>query len=271
MSFSVLMSVYHKEEPEYLAIAIDSVFDQSLQPDELILVEDGKLTDGLYQVIEEKQRLYPGLKRVQLQENQQLGRALQAGLEQVSNDLVARMDSDDIAVHERFEIQYQHMKEHPKTAVVGGYIEEFDDEGTWNKVREVPLGEQAIRKYIRYRNPVNHVTVMFRKKAVMQAGGYQHFPFLEDYYLWNRMYAQGARLDNIPQILVKVRTSRNMFKRRGGFWYCTNYLKFRKIQRKLGITNGIEFLVGCMLSIAISLQPGWLRKWVYSALLRRER
>lgn len=269
MSFSVLMSVYGKEQPEYLAVALDSVFDQSLQPDELILVEDGKLTERLYKVIEEKQRLYSGLKCVRLEENRQLGRALQAGLEQVSNELVARMDSDDIAVYDRFEVQYQYMQEHPQTDVVGGYIEEFDDEGTWKKVREVPMGEQAIRKYMRYRNPLNHVTVMFRKHAVMQAGGYEHFPFLEDYYLWNRMYAQGARLDNMSRIFVKVRTSGNMFKRRGGFKYCTRYLKFRKIQRDLGITNGIEFVIGCILSIGLSLQPGWLRKWVYSAFLRR--
>ena len=164
MPFSVLMSVYAKEQPEYLSIALDSVFDQSLPPDEVILIEDGRLTKELYSVIEEKQRLYQNLKVIQLEENHQLGRALAKGLEYVSHDLVARMDSDDIAVRERFEIQYQYMVDHPQIAIVGGYIKEFNDEGTWDKIRQVPLEGKEIRRYMRYRNPLNHVTVMFRNR-----------------------------------------------------------------------------------------------------------
>jgi len=269
MAFSVLMSVYAREHPEYLGAALDSVMDQTMKPDEIVLVEDGKLTEELYQIIREKQKLYPCLKPVQLEENQQLGRALAIGLSHVSNELVARMDSDDISVRERFELQYQYMQDHPKTALVGGYIQEFDDQGSWDKIRQVPLDEKEIHRYMRYRNPLNHVTVMFRKEAILSAGNYQHFPYLEDYYLWNRLYANGAKLANIPKVLVKVRTSPNMFKRRGGFSYCAGYLRFRRIQKKLNITNTREYLLGCILSIAITLQPGWLRKWVYSAVLRR--
>ncbi len=269
MSFSVLMSVYAKEQPAYLSLALESVFRQSLPPDEVILVEDGKLTEGLYEVIRKQQMLHPELKAVQLEENQQLGRALRIGLGYASHELVARMDADDIAVGERFEVQCRYMDSHPEVAAVGGYIQEFDDSGTWEKVKEMPLGEEEIRHYMRYRNPLNHMTVMFRKKAVIQAGNYEHFPFLEDYYLWCRMYAQGAKLANLPDVLVCARTSGSMFQRRGGFAYCRRYLKFRGIQRKLGITNRWEYLVGCALSIAISLQPGWLRKRVYGLLLRR--
>lgn len=270
MSFSVLISVYAKERPEYLSAALDSVFDQSLPPDEVVLVEDGRLTKELYGVIKQKQKLYPNLKIVQLEKNQQLGRALAKGLEVVNHELVARMDSDDIAVRERFEMQYQYMVNNPQIAVVGGYIKEFNDQGTWNKIKQVPLEEKDIYQYMRYRNPLNHVTVMFRKHAVMQAGGYQHYPFLEDYYLWNRMYAHGARMANIPKVLVKVRTSADMFKRRGGLRYCAWYLKFRKVQNKLGITNKREYFIGCVLSLAISLLPGWLRKWIYNFVLRRK-
>ena len=268
MPFSVLMSVYAKENPQYLKEALDSVFSQSLPPDEVVLVEDGRLTEGLYAEIRSQQRLHPQLKTVELEENQQLGRALGIGLGQVSHPLVARMDSDDIAVLERFAVQYRYMMEHPEVSAVGGYIQEFDDAGTWKKVKEMPLGKE-IDHYIRYRNPLNHMTVMFRRDAVMQAGNYQHFPFLEDYFLWSRMYAQGAKLANIPQVLVHARTSGNLFRRRGGAAYCRRYLKFRRIQRELGITNRRQFLKGCLLSIAISLQPGWLRKRVYGVLLRK--
>ncbi len=269
MAFSVLMSVYAKEQPEYLAAALGSVWDQSLPPDEVILVEDGGLTTELYQVIEEGKKAHPCLKTVRLVKNQQLGRALAIGLEQASYELVARMDSDDIALSDRFEAQYRYMLDNPEVAVVGGYIEEFNDEGTWKKVKEMPLGQREIHQYMRYRNPLNHMTVMFRKEAVLQAGNYRHFPFLEDYYLWNRMYANGAVIHNLPQVLVKARTSPNMFRRRGGISYCMQYLKLRKIQKELKITNRREFLKGCALSMAISLQPGWLRKRVYHAVLRK--
>ena len=269
MSFSVLMSVYAKEQPKYLSLALESVFGQSLPPDEVILVEDGKLTEGLYGVIEQQQKLHPELRAVQLEENKQLGRALGIGLGYVSLDLVARMDSDDIAVRERFEIQCGYMESHPEVAAVGGYIREFDDSGNWAKVKEMPLGDLEIEKYMRYRNPLNHMTVMFRKEAVMQAGNYRHFPFLEDYYLWARMCARGAKLANIPKVLVQARVSGNLFQRRGGLAYCRRYLKFRGIQRELGLTGLREYLVGCVLSIAISLQPSWLRKRVYGLILRK--
>ena len=181
MKFSVLLSVYRKEQPAYLRQSLDSIFTQTLQPAEVVLVKDGPLTDALDEVAEEYCRKYPVLKVVPLSENQGLGRALNEGLKYCSYDLVARMDTDDVAKPERFEKQIAVFCAHPEMDVVGAWIDEF--EGSIENVisvRVLPLEDSEIRRFARKRNPVNHPVVMFRKSAVLVAGGYQHFPLFED-------------------------------------------------------------------------------------------
>ena len=182
MKFSVLLSVYRKEQPAYLRQSLDSIFTQTLQPAEVVLVKDGPLTDALDEVAEEYCRKYPVLKVVPLSENQGLGRALNEGLKYCSYDLVARMDTDDVAKPERFEKQIAVFCAHPEMDVVGAWIDEF--EGSIENVisvRVLPLEHSEIRRFARKRNPVNHPVVMFRKSAVLVAGGYQHFPLFEEY------------------------------------------------------------------------------------------
>lgn len=287
MGFSVLMSVYKKEKPEYLREALESVINQTLPPDEIVLVEDGPLTAELDKVVDDieallrqkaemtqhgqsyKERL-PQLKVVKLKQNQQLGRALAEGLKHCTNELVARMDTDDIAVSDRFEVQYRYMEEHPEIAVSGGLMEEFDPaDESYRKVKNMPTSKENIKSYSRYRNPVNHMTVMFRKAKVEEAGGYRHFPFLEDYDLWTRMQAKGSEFANIDKVFVRARTERDIYKRRGGRKYCRQYLELRKQQRQLGLLNIKEYTVAIVLTIGMTLQPSWLRKLVYQRTLRK--
>ena len=287
MGFSVLMSVYKKEKPEYLREALESVINQTLPPDEIVLVEDGPLTAELDKVVDDieallrqkaemtqhgqsyKERL-PQLKVVKLEQNQQLGRALAEGLKHCTNELVARMDTDDIAVSDRFEVQYRYMAEHPEIAVSGGLMEEFDPaDKSYRKVKNMPTSKENIKSYSRYRNPVNHMTVMFRKAKVEAAGGYRHFPFLEDYDLWIRMQAKGCEFANIDKVFVRARTERDIYKRRGGRKYCRQYLELRKQQRQLGLLNIKEYTVAIVLTIGMTLQPSWLRKLVYQRALRK--
>ena len=287
MGFSVLMSVYKKEKPEYLREALESVINQTLPPDEIVLVEDGPLTAELDKVVDDieallrqkaemtqhgqsyKERL-PQLKVVKLEQNQQLGRALAEGLKHCTNELVARMDTDDIAVSDRFEVQYRYMEEHPEIAVSGGLMEEFDPaDESYRKVKNMPTSKENIKSYSRYRNPVNHMTVMFRKAKVEAAGGYRHFPFLEDYDLWIRMQAKGCEFANIDKVFVRARTERDIYKRRGGRKYCRQYLELRKQQRQLGLLNIKEYTVAIVLTIGMTLQPSWLRKLVYQRALRK--
>lgn len=271
MGFSVLLSVYYKEKPEYLRASLMSILEQTLLPDEIVLVKDGPLTESLDKVISEMAEKYPIIKVCALDKNVQLGRALSFGVEVCKYELIARMDTDDIAVNNRFEMQYQYMLEHPEIAVSGGFIEEFNDNSAETTIKKMPIDDKQIHKYMRYRNPLNHMTVMFRKSAVLNAGNYQHFPFLEDYHLWNRVYANGGKLSNIPEVLVRARTSDAMYERRGGIKYGNQYLKLRKMQHQLKITNMMEYVIGCILSLAISFQSGAVRKLIYVNILRKNR
>ena len=269
MAFSVLMSVYEKEKPEYLRESLESVFTQTLPADEVILIEDGVLTPELYEVIKFYQEKYIQLKTYQFEKNVKLGNALRKGVELCQNELVARMDTDDIALPNRFEMQYNFMQEHSEVSVCGGYIEEFDDDGNIQQLKVMPRTQKEIIKYARLRNPVNHMTVMFRKGEVLKAGNYMDFPFLEDYYLWIRMLGKGAVFQNIPKVLVKARTNPQFYQRRGGRAYCKQYLKLRREQKRLHLLKSWEYVVSCVLTIVMTRQPGRLRKGVYQRILRR--
>jgi len=284
--FSVLMSVYKKEKPQYLREALESVINQSLQPDEIVLVEDGLLTDELENIVKQFEDKINGgsnqsedeklgqpflkLKVIRLPQNRKLGLALAEGLRYCTNELVARMDTDDIAEPDRFEIQYRYMSEHQEIAVSGGLMEEFDPaDADYRKIKNMPTEKVAIARYSRYRNPVNHMTIMFRKTKVEEAGGYRHYPHLEDYDLWTRMLAKGFEFSNIDRVFVKARTEKNIYKRRGGMEYCKQYLALRKQQKKLGLLTWGEYIVAVILTIGMTLQPSWMRKLVYQKALRR--
>lgn len=182
--FSVLLSLYIKEQPSYLKQSLDSLFSQSLLPSEIVLVKDGPLTVELDTIVSDYERRYPILKVIALAQNQGLGRSLNEGLKHCSYDLVARMDTDDIAKPNRFEEQVGIFNEFPEIDVCSAWVEEFIESPHYPvSVKKIPEKHVDIAIYARSRNPVNHPVVMFRKKAVLKAGRYQHFPLFEDYYL----------------------------------------------------------------------------------------
>ena len=176
MKFSVLLSVYYKEKPNCLKESLSSIFNQRCLPTEVVLVEDGPLTCELNNVISEF--LDKGLKIeiVRLAKNQGLGKALNEGLKHCSYDLVARMDTDDIAKPDRFERQIIAFRDHPELEVVGAWIDEFEgDVSNVISVRKLPENHSEIYQFAKKRNPINHPVVMFRKKAVLSVGGVSAF------------------------------------------------------------------------------------------------
>lgn len=269
MGYSVLMSVYQKEKPEYLAQALSSVVKQTRVPEEIVLMEDGPLTAELESVIESYRKEYPQLVTFRFTENVQLGRALAKGVELCSNELIARMDTDDIAVEDRFEQQCRYMEEHPEVAACGGWLEEFNDAGTYSKVKRMPEEGSALLHYAKYRNPLNHMTVMFRRSKVLEAGNYMHFPLLEDYALWNRMLAGGGQFYNLPRVLVRMRTNDGVYDRRGGRKYFVQYKKLRREQKELGLLNMLEYWFALVLTAGMTLQPTFVRKLMYRRVLRK--
>lgn len=266
---SVLMSVYKKEKPEYLKAAMDSILAQTYPVDEIMLIEDGPLTKELYALIEEYQKKASHLRIFAFEENQQLGRALAKGVELCRNELVARMDTDDIAMPKRIEKQVAYMQAHPEVHVLGGSIREFNDEGTTDRVKYMPKTQEEIVEYVKVRNPLNHMTVMFRRSAILEAGNYQHFPYLEDYSLWSRMLSKGYQIRNMEDILVRARTSMALVRRRSGWSYFMDFARLRKFQHKLGLTSRLEYLKSMAGTFVVLMMPGAVKELAYKKVLRK--
>ena len=209
VKFSVLLSIYYKEKPEYFRECMESIYSQTVLPDEIVLVEDGRLTDELYEAIRDYECRPSEINfvTVKLEKNSGLGLALAEGIKHCSNELVARMDTDDICVPDRFERQLDAFSENPGFDIIGGYISEFsDDMHNIISERTVPLGNYVIKQYQRKRDAFNHMTVMYKRSAVLAAGNYQDCLLMEDSLLWANMIRNHCRMANIGETLVYART-----------------------------------------------------------------
>ena len=272
LKFSVLMSVYKNDKEEYLKKSIDSIINQTLKPNEIILVVDGPVPENIENLISEYEKNINFLKVIHLKENVGLGNALNIGLDNCSYDIVARMDSDDISVNNRFEKQIVEFEKDSTLSIVGGYISEFIDNPEESiGIREVPLNYEEISDFIKNRNPFNHMTVMFNKKGILEAGNYLDFYLLEDYYLWIRMFLKGMKMKNIDSILVNARVGADMYKRRGGWKY---YKSCRKLQKYLLYNKLITFpkyLKNIIVRFVMQvLMPNSMRGLIYKKIARRK-
>lgn len=267
-NFSVLLSLYFKEDPTYLRQSLESIFNQTLQPSEVVLVKDGELTPALENVINEFVEEQTTLKIVPLISNLGLGRALNEGLKYCTYDLVARMDTDDISRSDRFQRQVNFMMKHPEISVLSGWIEEFEGEISRVKtVRKLPETSEELFQYGKKRCPMNHPCVMYRKKDVLKAGGYRKFP--EDYYLWGYMLNAGYKFYNLQEPLLFFRFSSDMFKRRGGLKYALAEFRLQKEFLCIGYVNFNLFLRNITIRFIIRMMPNYLREFVYKRLLRK--
>lgn len=272
MQYSVLMSVYRKESSDFLKSAIESVLQQTVKTDDFLIVWDGKLTLELENLLEEYQRNYSDIIRfLKIETNVGLGEALRRGVLECRNSLIARMDSDDIAVPERMEWQLEAFRKRHDLALCGGQIEEFSiNSDLPEKRRIVPCKHEDILIYAKERNPMNHMTVMFYKEAVLEAGNYLRMDFAEDYYLWVRMLVKGFFVQNLPQVLVKARVGNGMYCRRGGLHYAINITRLMNKFFQIGFLKRSEFLRNILIRIFVSLMPSKLRKIVYQKKLRKD-
>lgn len=268
--YSVLMSVYWKENPVWLKKALDSVLYQTVCPTEIVLVKDGSLTAELDSVIDIYRNKCNNLIVVALDRNRGLGLALQEGLNHCSNELIARMDSDDISVPERCEKQLIAFEQNPRLDIVGCWENEFLDNSEENifSCHRVPETHQEIRKYMRRRCALLHPTVMFKKEAVLRAGNYQHRLLFEDYDLFVRMLQTGAVAYNIQESLYYLRVNSKLFERRGGFRYAKALFKFRYGMWQSGFSSLLDFVVSGFGQFFVCMLPNKMRKTFYKLFLR---
>ena len=270
--FSVLVSVYKNDAPPFFSCAMDSILNQTLSPAEIVLVRDGEVPDELQQTIDSYCRKYPELIRyIPLEVNGGLGNALRIGVERAKYDLIARMDSDDVALPNRFELQAKAFEEHLEVGIIGGQITEFiDAEENIVSRRVVPTGHEEIVEYCKTRSPMNHMTVMFRKSAVLGAGNYMDLYFAEDYYLWCRMLANGCRFLNLSEVLVNVRVGAAMYRRRGGWKYFRSLRTIEKFKLRLSLIERACYIKNVFIRFVQCLfLPSWLRELVYKKIARK--
>ncbi len=270
MKFSVSMSVYNGDNAEHFKTALDSVFNQTASPDEVVLVVDGPVNENIDTVIANFQNTYETFKIIRLPQNMGHGEARRTGLKACSNNLVAIMDADDICVPDRFEKQLKAFKENAELAIIGGQINEFvDTPDNVVGIRNVPLCDLEIKDYMKKRCPMNQVTVMFKKDIVDLAGGYLDWYCDEDYYLWIRLAKSDAVFQNLPEILVNVRVGRDMYKRRGGIKYFKSEAKLQKYMLENKIIGFLRYFINVSERLILQvLMPDNLRGIVFKLLAR---
>jgi len=272
MNYSVLMSVYYKEKPEYLTQSMNSMFEQSVPTDDFVLVCDGPLNAELDAVIKDMCDRYPNvLNVVRLEENVGLGKALQIGVLECRHEIIARMDSDDISRKHRCETELKYLEQHPEVAIVGTIIEEFT--GSVDHIsarRVVPEDHDDIISFAKKRNPFNHPSVMYRKQAVLSAGNYQDVRYMQDYYLWFALLSKGFIGHNIQEALVWMRADANLFKRRSGKLYIEIQLNLFKRMRECGFITYPQYIKTCFIRTCSGMAPNWIREFMFKRILRKK-
>ena len=264
---TVLISVYIKCDAELFERALASVYANTLLPDEVLIVADGPLSDGVNAVLERYGR-ERGTRVLRLPVNRGLARALNVGLGQVRTTWVARADQDDINLPRRFELLAQMVARIGRVDIIGGNILEVDNEGRALAQRHVPETHAEIVRYARRRSPFNHMTVVFRRDSVAAAGGYPEI-MTQDYGLWAAMLGRGQVAANLQEILVHATTGSDMYRRRAGLKYARSEIEMQRLLVHHGLKSPVAGVLDGAVRAAVFLLPNWMRALVYERLLRK--
>jgi glycosyltransferase involved in cell wall biosynthesis len=271
-TFSVTISVYKNDTPDHFSLAMNSIIEQTFPPNEIVLTIDGPISASLSDIISKYEKELCNLKIIRIPENKGQGIAHQIGVINCSHELIAIMDSDDIAVKDRFEKQIKCFEENPDIDILGGFIAEFiDDRDNIISIRSVPLEDNLIKKYLKRRCPFNQMTVMVRKNSVLNAGNYQDWYFEEDYYLWCRMFLNGCKFKNIPNILVYVRVGKAMYNRRGGWKYFKSEIKLQRFMLDNKIIIQFEYIINVVIRFVVQIiMPNTIRGLFFRYFFRNK-
>ena len=270
IKYSVLMAVYKSENAVNFDAAIESMLKQTIAPSDFVIVCDGPLNDELNEVITHYEKAEHSIFNiVRLSNNEGLGNALNIGLSLCKYDFVLRMDSDDIAINNRAEIELKALEE--GYDIVGGYVAEFED-GNEDKIigiRKVPLNQKDIYMFVKKRTPFNHPSVAYKKEFIISSGNYSKLRKSQDWELWVRCICNNAKVKNFDHIFIKMRSGKQLRKRRGGKLYmqCQTYIL--KEMKSLNMISGcayhrLKFSYKCY-----SIMPIWL-KTIFTKLFLRK-
>ncbi|MCL2019661.1 MAG: glycosyltransferase [Oscillospiraceae bacterium] len=269
--YSVLMSVYIRDNPEWLKTAIDSMLGQTFPPNEFIIVKDGEITEELNKVLTDYEHLYPGLfKIIGFEENRGVGQALGFGAKNCTFEYIAKMDADDYCVPERIEKQVSVFRSNPRLGAAGCLVYEFigDIENITSCVM-LPENHADIVKFAKKRCPIRHSALLIKKEALLDSGSYGDIRVGEDYDIIVKMLMHGYEIFNIQEFLVYMRINPEFFKRRGGIRYLKNIFKLKNSFKKIGFFSTFDFLRSFIPHAVVCLLPNFARDFIYRKLLRK--
>lgn len=264
--FSALGSVYKGDKAKYLKPALDSLLNQTSKANEIILVQDGPVSKEIEDLIIIYKKFLP-LNVIKIKKNVGLGKALNIGLSNCSNEIIARFDSDDINRLYRFELQLEKINSDKNIDMVAGHISEFKLKiGDIDSIRKSALDQDELKRIIFWKNPINHVTVMFKKSAILDAGGYKDHLYMEDYNLWIRMFSNLCKIKIINKILVDVRIGDKMINRRRGLAYVKSEFKLMKVKLKYLKSNYVSIVLSFCFRFISRLMPLFILSIIYKQL-----
>lgn len=267
--YSILMTVYRGDKPSYVETSIKSVLNQTHQSNDIVIVEDGPLSEELEALVSSFENTRSEINVVRLPNNVGLGKALNEGLPVCKNELIARMDSDDISMPERFEKQVKAFEDDPTLDIVGCPVKEFV--GSSDNVvgkRDVPLDNESIHKYVRRRDPFNHPTVMYRKSKVMKYGPYGDYRKNQDTDLWIKLLSNGCKAINIDEYLLLFRFDEGTYKKRKSWTNTKTLINIRWKAFKDKNCSLLDFFVVAGAQLAIYVMPSGLQRFIYQHILR---
>lgn len=270
MNYSVLLTVYRSDNPEYFRMSLESMLNQTAPSNDIVVVKDGPVPAEIENVIQKLKGENPEIHPLQLEKNLGLGLALNEGLKVCQNELIARMDSDDISLPTRCEKQLAMFESDPKLDIVGCPVKEFV--GTPDNIigkRDVPLENGAIHKYNRRRDPFNHPTVMYRKSKVMKYGPYGNYRKNQDTDLWIKLLSNGCKAANCPEYLLLFRFDESTYRKRKSWVNTKLLIEIRKAAWKSGYCSLADYMFVACVQLGIYILPEGFQKLVYTKLLRK--
>lgn len=272
MEYSVLTTLYKNDNPEFLKQSIESMLKQSILTNDYIIVADGPLTPELDSILETYAKKYSFFRLVRLKENGGLGVALRRGVEECKNDLIARLDSDDISVRNRCELQLKEFELDSELAIVGSDMYEFDEDPSKVKdIKKMPVSTEQIYQYGKRRNPFNHSSVMYKKSVIKSVGSYSTRRRSQDVELWSKVIFAGHKCKNINKPLVYFRTDgANRVKRKKKWSNVKSDLAVYKANYKMGYASFFDYLYICLYQMTFYIMPEKMASYLYTRLFRKK-
>ena len=265
--FSIILPIYKKNKISEVVNCLNSVVNKSLLPNEIVIIYDGFVNSSIKDIVNNKLFFF-NKKIVHNSTNIGLGLTLKKGVMNCSNDLIIRVDADDVNNKNRFYELIKAAKKNKKADIIGSYLLEKNNNNYY--LKKVPISLSEVKRLIFYRNPLNHNTILLKKRSIIKVGSYRDIRFFEDYYLWLKIIKNNGKIINLNKVLVCSKQDKAFLERRSGYKYLKYFLNFLKIiyrERLINITNYVLYIA---IRSPIIISPLLFKRLFYQVFLRKK-